>query len=142
MRIATVDGDQAEVFRAHPGDAGIDLRSGESFTLAMFERRCVGTGVVVEVPEGCVGLLMPRSGLARDKGVTLLNTGVIDSGYRGEVGATLINLGSAPVTIERGERVCQLVVVPCDQSEVSHVPRGELTGSERGDGGFGSSGRL
>lgn len=124
---------------AHDGDAGLDLRITAPVMLKPFERCIVGCGLALEIPSGCVGLLFPRSGLASKFGITLANSvGVIDSGYRGEVCAALINQSYETVTLEAGTRVCRLVVmpyVPCDL-----VPVDELSDTERGAGGFGSTG--
>lgn len=124
---------------AHEGDAGLDLRITETVTLEPMQKCVVGCGLAVEIPSGCVGLVFPRSGLAAKQGITLSNSvGVIDSGYRGEVCAALINQSYETVTLEAGTRVCQLVVmpyVPCDL-----VPVDELSDTERGTGGFGSTG--
>src|SRR6266487_7081019 len=95
----------------HPGDAGLDLRAAIDATVKPGERRPVPTGVAVAIPEGHAGLVLPRSGLAMQKGVTVLNApGLIDSGYRGELQVLLINHGPAVVAIERGERIAQLVI--------------------------------
>ena len=124
---------------AHEGDAGLDLRIKHDVSLEPGQRINVGTGVAVEIPQGCVGLVFPRSGLATKFGITLSNSvGVIDSGYRGEIGASLINTSDETVTLDAGTRVCQLVVmpyVPCDL-----VPVDELSETERGADGFGSTG--
>lgn len=125
---------------AHDGDAGLDLRIREAATLEPGERRIMGTGVSVAIPTGCVGLLFPRSGLASKTGVALSNcVGVIDSGYRGEIKASLVNNGTEAVTLEAGERVCQLVVVPFVPCTLNPVE--SLGETERGAGGFGSTGR-
>lgn len=125
--------------RAHPGDAGIDLRSAETLPLAPGARALVGTGIAVAIPEGHAGLVVPRSGLATRHGITVLNgPGLIDAGYRGEIRVALVNLGTEPYQIERGERIAQLVVTPV--AEVELVPTTELPGSTRGTGGFGSTG--
>ena len=98
---------------AHEGDAGLDLRITETVTLEPMQKCVVGCGLAVEIPSGCVGLVFPRSGLAAKQGITLSNSvGVIDSGYRGEVCAALINQSYETVTLEAGTRVCQLVVMP------------------------------
>lgn len=124
---------------AHEGDAGLDLRIKHDVTLEPGQRANVGTGVAVEIPQGCVGLVFPRSGLATKFGIALSNSvGVIDSGYRGEIGASLINASDETMTLDAGTRVCQLVVmpyVPCDL-----VPVDELSETERGANGFGSTG--
>jgi dUTP pyrophosphatase len=127
--------------RAHEGDAGLDLYACEAAHLGPGERWSVGTGVAVEVPEGHAGLVLPRSGLAREHGIALVNApGLIDAGYRGEVRVLLLNTDPAEVfRVAPGERIAQLVVAPIAVAEP--VEAEALSGSGRGDGGFGSSGR-
>ena len=125
---------------AKPGDAGLDLRASESVTLEPGERRLVPTGLAVAIPEGHAGFVLPRSGLAMHKGVTVLNApGLIDSGYRGELKVLLINHGAETVSIDRGERIAQLVVQPVARARLVEEER--LPDSARGEGGFGSTGR-
>ena len=127
---------------AHDGDAGSDLRANlrgyRGLRFEPGEIMNVDLDFRCAIPEGCVGLLLARSGLGSE-GLTLANSvGVIDSGYRGPVRAPLINLGKRPVTIHDGDRVCQMVIVECAAPEwVRGYSLGE---SERGEGGFGSSG--
>lgn len=125
---------------AHPWDAGADLVTAEDFTLQPGERLLVGTGVALAIPEGWVGLVHPRSGLAVRHGITLVNTpGTIDAGYRGEVKVCLLNTDrSTPVSLRRGDRVAQLVLQRVDHG--AFVPVVELEDSARGVGGFGSTG--
>jgi dUTP pyrophosphatase len=127
--------------RAHPGDAGLDLYSTEIAHLGPGERWSVGTGIALEIPEGHAGLVLPRSGLAREHGIALVNApGLIDAGYRGEVRVLLLNTDPAEtVRIEAGARIAQLVVTPVAIAEPVEVA--ELSDTARGDGGFGSSGR-
>ena len=127
--------------RAHPGDAGLDLYSTEIAHLGPGERWSVGTGIALEIPEGHAGLVLPRSGLAREHGIALVNApGLIDAGYRGEVRVLLLNTDPAEtVRIEAGARIAQLVVTPVAIAEPVEVT--ELSDTARGDGGFGSSGR-
>jgi dUTP pyrophosphatase len=127
--------------RAHPGDAGLDLYSTEIAHLGPGERWSVGTGIALEVPEGHAGLVLPRSGLAREHGIALVNApGLIDAGYRGEVRVLLLNTDPAEtVRIEAGARIAQLVLTPVAIAAPVEVT--ELSDSARGDGGFGSSGR-
>jgi dUTP pyrophosphatase len=127
--------------RAHPGDAGLDLYSTEIAHLGPGERWSVGTGIALEIPEGHAGLVLPRSGLAREHGIALVNApGLIDAGYRGEVRVLLLNTDPAEtVRIEAGARIAQLVVTPVAIAAPVEVT--ELSDSARGDGGFGSSGR-
>jgi len=125
---------------AKPGDAGLDLRASEAATLESGGRRLVPTGVAVAIPEGYAGLVLPRSGLALQQGVTVLNApGLIDSGYRGELKVLLVNHGIEAVAIARGERIAQLVIQPVTQARLVEVD--QLPDSARGDGGFGSTGR-
>ena len=125
---------------ARQGDAGLDLHASEAVTLEPGERRLVPTGLAVAIPEGLAGFVLPRSGLAMDKGVTVLNApGLIDSGYRGELKVLLINHGALAVGIERGERIAQLVIQPVATARLVEADR--LPDSSRGAGGFGSTGR-
>ncbi|MGO9196825.1 MAG: dUTP diphosphatase [Acidimicrobiales bacterium] len=127
---------------AREGDAGIDLRSRIDVLLPPAGGRAVvPTGLAIQLPPGSAGLVLPRSGLALRHGVTCLNTpGLIDAGYRGEVSVILVNTDpAAAFQVERGDRIAQLVVV--DVMAVSLVAVPELTASERGDGGFGHTGR-
>lgn len=140
MNVTISDGMEVPCY-AHEGDAGLDLRIKHDVTLEPGQRANVGTGVAVEIPTGCVGLVFPRSGLASKVGITLSNSvGVIDSGYRGEIGASLINTSEETTTLDAGTRVCQLVVVPFVPCEL--VPVDELSDTERGADGFGSTGLV
>lgn len=127
--------------RAHDGDAGLDLYAAEAATLGPGERSSVGTGIAVEIPAGHAGLVLPRSGLAARHGIALVNApGLIDAGYRGEVRVLLLNTDRAePFEINPGDRIAQLLVTPF--AAAAPVEAVELTGSDRGNGGFGSSGR-
>jgi dUTP pyrophosphatase len=127
--------------RAHEGDAGLDLYACEAAHLGPGERWSVGTGVAVEIPEGHAGMVLPRSGLARDHGISVVNSpGLIDAGYRGEVRVLLLNTDPAEVfRIEPGARIAQLVIAPIALADPVEVE--SLSESARGDGGFGSSGR-
>jgi dUTP pyrophosphatase len=127
--------------RGHPGDAGLDLYSVEDGHLGPGERWGIGTGIAVEIPAGHAGLVLPRSGLAREHGITLVNSpGLIDAGYRGEVRVLLLNTDPAEtVRIEAGARIAQLVVTPIALAEP--VEATALSESSRGEGGFGSTGR-
>ncbi|MCY3618966.1 MAG: dUTP diphosphatase [Acidimicrobiaceae bacterium] len=127
---------------ARPGDAGIDLMARVSTVIQPGGGRAlVPTGVAVSLPEGCAGFVLPRSGLALKHGVTCLNTpGLIDSGYRGELKVILVNTDPLqPFTLERGERIAQLVVMAVPQVRLVEVD--SLEPSTRGDQGFGSTGR-
>jgi dUTP pyrophosphatase len=122
------------------GSAGLDLRADEPVSLAPGERRLVPTGLALEIPPGFEGQVRPRSGLAAKHGIALVNApGTIDSDYRGEVQVILVNLGQAPVSFARGDRVAQLVIAPVTRAEVVLVDGLGDTG--RGSGGFGSTGR-
>lgn len=127
--------------RAHEGDAGLDLYACEAAHIGPGERWSVGTGVGVEIPEGHAGLVLPRSGLARDHGIALVNApGLIDSGYRGELRVLLLNTDPAETfRVEPGDRIAQLVLTPIATPEP--VEAESLNESARGQGGFGSSGR-
>ena len=125
---------------AHPGDAGLDLASAVDVEVGPGERAMVPTGVAVAIPEGHAGLVLPRSGLASRQGLTLANApGLIDAGYRGEVTCAVVNLDrEQPVTIRRGDRIAQLVVVAVPAVAPEWVD--ELPESARAEGGFGSTG--
>lgn len=124
---------------AHRGDAGVDLYAREPATLRPEAFLAVPTGIAVAVPDGYVGLISPRSGLAARFGISLVNTpGILDSGYRGEIMVLLVNHGREEVTIARGDRIAQLVVVPVVEQAFFEVD--ELPDSSRGAGGFGSTG--
>ena len=124
---------------AREDDAGLDLHAAESITLSPGARALVSTGIALAIPPGFAGLVLPRSGLALRHGVTILNSpGLIDAGYRGEVKVLLVNLGEAPVTLGRGDRVAQLVVQRVER--VMLTPAAELPASARGSDGFGSTG--
>ena len=125
---------------AYAGDAGLDRRSSEDVTLEPFERRLISTGLAIAIPEGYAGFVQPRSGMALKHGLSMANTpGLIDSHYRGELKVIAINLDPRePISIKRGDRIAQLVIqqVPV----VSLVEVEELDETDRGTGGFGSSG--
>ena len=127
--------------RAHDGDAGYDLHAAEHATLAPGERASVGTGIAVAIPDGCAGLVLPRSGLAARHGIALVNApGLIDSGYRGELRVLLLNTDRAETfEVSVGDRIAQLVLVRHEAPELVEVE--SLDESARGAGGFGSSGR-
>lgn len=125
---------------AHPGDAGLDLYAAVEVTLKPFERALVPTGIKVAIPEGYAGFVQPKSGLALKHGLSIVNTpGLIDAGYRGEVGVILINLDpNETVTIRRGQKIAQLVIQQVATLPVAIVD--ELDETHRGEGGFGSTG--
>jgi dUTP pyrophosphatase len=127
--------------RAHEGDAGLDLYAGEAAAIEPGGRASVGTGLALEVPPGHAALVLPRSGLAAKHGIALVNApGLIDAGYRGEVRVLLHNTDATePFEVSAGDRIAQLLLVPFVAAEPVEVE--ELAVSERGEGGFGSSGR-
>lgn len=141
LRVARLKGEARVPSRAHEGDAGLDLYACEEAHLGPGERWSVGTGIAIEVPEGHAGLVLPRSGLAREHGIALVNApGLIDSGYRGEVRVLLLNTDPAETfRVQAGDRIAQLVIAPVAMAEP--VEAAALGESARGDGGFGSSGR-
>jgi dUTP pyrophosphatase len=140
LDVRRLDPDLALPGYAHPGDAGLDLYAADTTTLQPGERALVPCGIVVAVPEGHVGLVHPRSGLAVDHGLTVLNApGTIDAGYRGELKVLLINLGQDAVEVRHGERIAQLLLLPVALVDVREVDRMDSTA--RGSGGFGSTGR-
>ena len=125
-----------------PLSAGLDIRANldESVTLRPLERAMIPTGLFVELPEGCEMQIRPRSGLAAKHGITVLNSpGTIDADYRGEIKVILVNLSNEPFTIESGERIAQMIVAR--YAQIEWLPVEELGATERGAGGFGSTGR-
>jgi dUTP pyrophosphatase len=125
--------------RAYPGDAGLDLTACDRVELGPGERAVVATGLAVAIPEGYAGFVQPRSGLAAEHGISVVNApGLIDSGYRGEVRVVVLNTdGAEQFVVEPGMRIAQLVVLPVPELAVVEVE--ELPASERGERGFGSS---
>lgn len=122
--------------------AGVDLRAyiNEPVVLKPLERKLISTGLSIELPIGYEAQIRPRSGLAIKNGITVLNTpGTIDSDYRGVISVILINLSDVDFTINNGDRICQMVVAPYEQVDWTQVE--ELSTTERGDGGFGHSGK-
>lgn len=128
--------------RAHPGDAGLDLRAAEAARIAPGARASVGTGIAVAIPDGWAGLVLPRSGLAARHGISLVNApGLIDSGYRGELRVLLLNTDAEEAfEVEPGDRIAQLLLVRHGE----HEPEEALVLEEtpRGAAGFGSTGRA
>lgn len=125
------------------GAAGMDLRAeiSEPVILKSLERAIVKTGLFIELPQGYEAQIRPRSGFAAKQGVTVLNSpGTIDADYRGEIGVILVNLSEEPVTIRRGDRIAQMVIARHERAEWEEVS--VLTDSERGSGGFGSTGKI
>lgn len=140
LRVRRLDPSARLPTRAHPGDAGLDLYALEPAALAPGERASLRTGIAVEIPDGYAGLVLPRSGLAARHGIALVNSpGLIDAGYRGELRVLLLNTDrAATFTVGPGDRIAQLVLVRVETPKVWEVE--ELALSERGAGGFGSTG--
>jgi dUTP pyrophosphatase len=140
LRVRRVDPRAVVPTRAYVDDAGLDLHSVEEGILQPGCRASVRTGISVEIPFGCAGLVLPRSGLAERHGIALVNTpGLIDAGYRGEIRVLLLNTDlEQPFTVSVGDRIAQLLLVAVESPPVIEVE--ELSASERGVGGFGSSG--
>lgn len=123
----------------HEGDAGFDIYSNEETTILPMERKLIGTGISISVPKGFEAQVRPKSGLAINHGLTLLNTpGTIDAGYRGEVKVILMNLGKKEYKIEKGKKIAQVVFNKIEEPELIEVD--ELDESKRGENGFGSTG--
>ena len=124
---------------AHPGDAGMDLCSVERLVVPAGGRALVHTGLKMALPPGYEAQVRPRSGLALERGVTVLNTpGTIDEGYRGEIGVVLANFGEEDFAVEKGDRIAQMVIAPVTRAEICETQ--ELDATDRGEGGFGSTG--
>lgn len=139
VQIAPLDTELPLPRYARADDAGLDLFAARDADIEAGERALVETGVAVAIPPGWAGFVLPRSGLALRHGVTLLNTpGLIDAGYRGEIKVLLINHGRERATVRRGDRIAQLVIQPVGRVELIEVET--LPPSERGAGGFGSTG--
>ncbi len=138
LRLLVGEGGQIPVYATEEA-AGMDLRSTHAVTLQPMERALVKTGLRAAIPRGFEGQVRPRSGLALKQGITCLNSpGTIDSDYRGEIGVILINLSDSVVQLDSGERIAQLVICPIARAEVIVVD--SLDETERGEGGFGSTG--
>jgi dUTP pyrophosphatase len=138
--IRRLDADVPLPAYAHPGDAGADLVTTTDVTLKPGERVLVGTGLAIALPDGFAAFVQPRSGLAAKHGVTIVNApGTVDAGYRGEIKVCLVNLDpSAEVTLQRGDRIAQLIVQRVEKARFVEVET--LPGSARGEGGHGSTG--
>lgn len=141
LPVSRLNDDATLPTRAHDGDAGLDLYACESAHIGPGERWSIGTGVAVEIPDGHAGLVLPRSGLAKKHGITLVNApGLIDSGYRGELRVLLLNTDPADIfRVAPGDRIAQLLISPIVLAQP--VESATLAESVRGEGGFGSSGR-
>jgi dUTP pyrophosphatase len=140
LKVRRLDARAVLPTRAYAGDAGLDLYALEERELGPGERASIGTGISIQIPEGQAGLVLPRSGLAASHGIAIVNApGLIDSGYRGEVRVLLLNTDrSKAFTVTVGDRIAQLVLVRVETPAVEEVD--ELALSDRGAGGFGSSG--
>lgn len=138
LKVKKLDAQAKLPTRATLGDAGLDLYSTQEVVIRSGERLMVGTGIAMEIPIGYAGLVWDKSGLAAKKGLKVMG-GVIDAGYRGEVRVVLTNLGDATHTIAVGDKIAQLLIQKVGFPEVTEVS--ELSDSERGEGGFGSTGR-
>lgn len=140
ISVRRLDADLPLPARAHPGDAGVDLVSRIDLDLRPGEWAMVPTGIAVAIPEAHVGLVAPRSGLAARHGIGVVNgPGIVDAGFRGEVNVLLINHGTDDFAMVRGDRIAQLLVVPCVAIDL--VEADVLPDSSRGTSGFGSTGR-
>ena len=141
MQVVLLDPTLPLPVAAKPGDAGVDLRAREAMVIAPHGRMLVPTGIAISLPEGFAGFVLPRSGLALRHGITCLNApGLIDSGYRGEIAVILHNTDAEQVfTVEKGDRIAQLVIQRVETADFVAVE--VLDATERGDGGFGHSGR-
>lgn len=140
VRIEILDGGTAPTY-AHDGDAGADLRASEHEIVRAGERRLVKTGIRIALPEGYAAFVHPRSGLALKEGITVLNTpGTIDAGYRGEIGVILFNTSAEDFVVSAGDRIAQLVIQRVETPEFYVIEGESLDDSERGEGGFGSTG--
>ncbi|MBA7496866.1 Deoxyuridine 5'-triphosphate nucleotidohydrolase [subsurface metagenome] len=126
---------------AHAGDAGLDLYSSINCELRPFKRKKIPTGIKISIPQGYAGFIQPRSGLAAKNGISIVNTpGLIDSGYRGEVCAILINLDPKNVfKVKKGDKICQLVIQKVEKIKLEVTE--DLDETSRGEGGFGSTGK-
>ncbi len=138
VKIQKLDPDMTTPSYAHPGDAGIDLRSGEELVLEPGEFRMVKTCTKMAIPKGYVGLVWDKSGYAAKKGIHVL-AGVIDSGYRGEICVVMKNLGDEPFEITKDMKIAQILIQPIVEANLIEVDSLEKT--KRNEGGFGSTGR-
>lgn len=123
---------------AHAGDAGFDLFAVDEVIIPAGERALAGTGIAMEIPDGYVGLVWDKSGLSNNHGLKTLG-GVVDAGYRGEVKVGIINLGASDYTIVAGHKIAQMLIQKVEHVEIKEVA--ELSGTTRGEGGFGSTGK-
>lgn len=139
LKIRKVNPEAKVPFYAHEGDAGLDLFSVDDIIINPMERKLVRTGIQIQLPSNTEAQIRPRSGLALKNGITVLNTpGTIDEGYRGEIGIILINLGNEPFEVKKSMKIAQMVIKPVIKPEIEEV--NELSETDRGEGGFGSTG--
>ncbi|MES2223840.1 MAG: dUTP diphosphatase [Patescibacteria group bacterium] len=138
LKIKKIHPDAKIPHYAHQGDAGFDLFVPESVTLDAQERKSIPLGLAVEIPDGYAGLLLDKSGLSHKHGLKSFG-GVIDSGYRGEIHAGIMNLGDKPYILEKGHKIIQMLIMPVQFVDIEEAD--ELSNSERGEGAFGSSGK-
>ena len=138
MKVWLDDGAYAPV-REHATDAGLDLRTPIDFTVKPHDSYTVDTGIHVQIPKGCCGLLVSKSGLNVNHGIT--STGLIDEGYTGSIKVKLYNNSSVPYEFQPFDKISQLVILPCYYPDVELVSKTVALGSRRGDSGFGSTGR-
>jgi len=138
LKIKKVHKDAVVPFYAHKGDAALDLYAVQEITLAPNERWAIPTGVAMEIPKGCVGLIWDKSGLSMNNGLKTLG-GVVDATYRGEVMVGMINLSDKKYTIEKGHKVAQMIIQKKETVSVVEVEK--LSETKRGKGGFGSTGK-
>ncbi|WP_075982521.1 dUTP diphosphatase [Bacillus massilinigeriensis] len=139
LKVKLINNEATLPFQANPGDAGLDLFSAEDKLIHPGEAALINTGIIIELPEGTEAQVRPRSGLALKHCITVLNSpGTIDEGYRGEIKVILINHGKEVFQVERRMRIAQMVIAPVAKVHVTQVQ--EVSESERGKGGFGSSG--
>lgn len=138
VKILKIDPEVKMPGYANPGDAGMDFYSAEEAVIKPGERKVVKTGIKMAIPGGYVGLVWDKSGLAAKKGVKTM-AGVIDAGYRGEVGIVLHNLGNEDFSVEKNMKIAQMLIQPIHSPEIEEVK--ELSETERGEGGFGSTGK-
>ena len=142
LEVRLLNADAVPPARSRSGDAGYDLRATERVSIPQDGRRMVGTGVAIALPDGVAGLVTPRSGLAASHGISIVNgPGLIDPNYRGEIRVVLVNLGDARFEAAAGDRIAQLLLVPFVTPEACLVDELPPSGDDRGENGFGSSGR-
>lgn len=139
LKVKLINEEAVLPFQANKGDAGFDLFSAEEKIIKSGEAELISTGIIIELPEGTEAQIRPRSGLALKHAITVLNSpGTIDEGYRGEIKVILINHGKGDFIVEKQMRIAQMVIAPV--AKINLIQSEELSNSERGEGGFGSSG--